>query len=82
MTIMHNQPPGYMALWDVADTYLRNCKASEYRKLRKEKKLDERIDGLIRATEDYAARLIAEGEPVDIAWHRAVRSQILESEEG
>ena len=82
MVTMNDTPPGYMELWDVADAYLRNCKALEYRELRKDKKLDEHIDGLIRTTEDYAARLIAKGEPVDIAWHRAVRSQILESEEG
>lgn len=74
--------PGYMALYDTAHEYLRNCKSADFKQMRKAKTLDDHIDGLIQATREYAAGLIEGGEPVDIAWHRAVRSQILESEEG
>lgn len=76
-------PPGYsyMALWDMADEYLRNCEPALRRELRKAKTLDTHIDGLIHATREYAANLIEGGEEVDLAWSRAVRSALLNTEE-
>ena len=74
-------PPGYMALWDIADEYLRTCRDADFRQMRKDKTLDAHIDGLIRATREQAEQLIEGGEHVDLAWHRAVRAIILESEE-
>lgn len=74
--------PAYMALWDTTLEYLRNIKPELYRQLRRDKTLDEYIDGRIVACEQYAESLIEGGEYENIAWHRAVRSQILESEEG
>lgn len=74
-------PPGYMAMYDTALQFLRMCRAEDYRELRKARQLEAHIDGRIRATEDYAASLIDGGESPNIAWHRAVRSRILDSDE-
>ena len=75
-------PPGYMELWDTALTFLRTMRPGLYRELRRAKQLDDHIDRRITATEAYAATLIEGGESPNVAWHRAVRSEILESAEG
>lgn len=71
--------PSYMALWDTALEYLRGSRPTLYRELQRSRKLDDHIDGLIRATEDYAANLIAGGADPEIAWNQAIREEILES---
>ena len=72
-------PPGYMELWDTALEYLRGSRPTLYRRLRRERSLDDHIDLLIRSTRDCAAALIAGGEQPPTAWNRAIREQILAS---
>ena len=72
-------PPGYMTMYDTALEYLKGSRRTLYRELRKDKRLDDHIDGLIRATEDYAASLINGGEYPDVAWNRAIREHLLSS---
>lgn len=60
--------------------FVKSIKPKEYRRMKKEGTLTEYCARKARAARDYAENLMATGEPAKIAWNRAIRLEILESE--
>jgi hypothetical protein len=73
-------PPTFEDLKAKALEFIKQCKPTEYQRLRNSGELLGYCELKANAASDYAAILIASGIFEKQAWHMAIRSQILESE--
>jgi len=73
-------PPPVTVLKNKAETFLRTCRAKDYRKAKASGELQEWIGLKVQNCQDEAQSLMASGVWEQEAWNRAIRSQILESE--
>jgi len=73
-------PPSYDELKAKALNFLKNCKRKEYRQSLQEGDLEEWLDLKVTSAQRYAENLAASGDPLEVAWHRAICSKILETE--
>ena len=60
--------------------FIKENKPQEYRKLKASGELQEYCRLSAKAAREYAESLMKSGEPDTIAWNRAIRLEILESE--
>ncbi len=73
-------PPTQELLEAQARHFLWTCRRKAYLEAKKSGELEEWITLKAKAARRYAENLIYSGEPPEIAWNRAVRLEILESE--
>jgi len=80
--IYYGEPANYSqdALAAKALNYIKSCKPEAYRQMKEDGDLEEYCRLKAKAALREAETLIASGEPDFIAWNRAIRSEILESE--
>ena len=63
-----------------AETFYKENRPAEYRKMKLLRTLDKACENKADAAKDFANSLIAGGVPASEAWNRAIRQEILESE--
>lgn len=73
-------PPSQEELEAKALYFVRTCKPKEHKRMKESAELEEYCQLKANAARRYAENLMTTGEPDFIAWNRAIRSEILESE--
>ena len=72
-------PPSRSQLEQKALTFVKECRATDYRKMKAAGELPAYIKAKVDATESEAKALIESGEMMEQAWYRAIRNVLLET---
>ena len=72
-------PPSPASLRAQALVYLKECKPTEYRQMKKDGELEKHLGLMVEACQRYAMNLKEQGVEEWEAWNLAIRQEILES---